>query len=192
MTSPETGNREPTAETPTPQPRIYAASLSDYNNGRLHGRWIDANQDVDAISEEIGDMLAGSRFDPAEEWAIHDYEGFGALRLSEYESLEDIAMLGQGIVRHGEVFAGFAAALDIAEWHRLLEFDDHYRGSWPSVEDYAVDLLEGIGIDLDEIGPEILQPYIRVDLEAFARDLSTDLILIEDATGGVHVLDRDL
>jgi hypothetical protein len=26
-------------------PRIYVASLSDYNNGVLHGRWIDASSD---------------------------------------------------------------------------------------------------------------------------------------------------
>lgn len=38
------------------QPRIYVASLSDYNSGNLHGRWIDAAQDAGdlhtAISED--------------------------------------------------------------------------------------------------------------------------------------------
>ena len=37
-------------------PRIYVASLSDYNAGHLHGRWIDADQDPDAIREEIAAM----------------------------------------------------------------------------------------------------------------------------------------
>ena len=35
------------------RPRIYAASLSDYNNGRLHGAWIDSDQDREAIGAAI-------------------------------------------------------------------------------------------------------------------------------------------
>ena len=69
--------------------QIYVASLSDYNNGRLHGRWIDANQDFQAIWDEIGEMLAGSQDDPADEHAIHDASGFGAYRVGEYDSIED-------------------------------------------------------------------------------------------------------
>lgn len=54
---------------------IYAASLSDYNNGILHGAWIDADEDVERMSGEITEMLADSpttkRYgEPAEEWAI--------------------------------------------------------------------------------------------------------------------------
>ena len=30
-----------------------------------------------------------------EEWAIHDYEGFGNISLDEYESIEYISKLGQ-------------------------------------------------------------------------------------------------
>jgi len=48
--------REDTAETP----RIYVASLADYNAGRLHGRWIDANQSADSIRDEIAQMLTES------------------------------------------------------------------------------------------------------------------------------------
>jgi hypothetical protein len=31
-------------------PRIYVACLSAYNNGHLHGWWIDADQEPDALS----------------------------------------------------------------------------------------------------------------------------------------------
>lgn len=41
-------------------PRIYVASLADYVNGKLHGRWIDATDDVDTVREEITAMLAAS------------------------------------------------------------------------------------------------------------------------------------
>ena len=65
----------------TDTPRIYVACLAAYNNGHLHGRWIDANQDPDAIQVEISAMLAASPIADAEEWAIHDYEGYEGARL---------------------------------------------------------------------------------------------------------------
>lgn len=46
----------------TYSPRIWVASLSDYNNGHLHGVWIDAAQDVDAIHDEIAAMLRDSKY----------------------------------------------------------------------------------------------------------------------------------
>jgi len=52
-------------------PRIYVASLADYNAGRLHGRWIDADRPAEAIREQIAQMLAESKAPVAEEWAIH-------------------------------------------------------------------------------------------------------------------------
>lgn len=43
-------------------PRIYVASLSDYNNGVLHGAWIDAEQDAEDIAAEVAEMLRGSKY----------------------------------------------------------------------------------------------------------------------------------
>lgn len=57
-------------------PRIYVACLASYNAGILHGRWIDAT-DAEVIHEGIEDMLSESQEPIPEEWAIHDYEGFG-------------------------------------------------------------------------------------------------------------------
>ncbi len=73
-------------------PRVYVASLSDYNAGVLHGRWIDADQDADAIHADIAQMLAESPTDKsAEEWAIHDYEGFHGITISEFEDIDTVA-----------------------------------------------------------------------------------------------------
>ena len=66
-------------------PKVYVACLAAYNNGILHGQWIEANQGKEGIQEEIQDMLSKSPIPGAEEWAIHDYEGFCGLRISEYE-----------------------------------------------------------------------------------------------------------
>lgn len=40
--------------------QIYVACLSAYNNGYLHGAWIDATQDENDILTEIQTMLAAS------------------------------------------------------------------------------------------------------------------------------------
>ena len=61
----------------TPTPRIYVACLAAYNNGILHGCWVDADQSFEDIWQEIRDMLASSPIPGAEEHAIHDYDGFG-------------------------------------------------------------------------------------------------------------------
>ena len=64
----------------TEKPRIYVACLAAYNNGYLHGAWVDATQDAWAIWGVVQKMLAASPVADAEEWAIHDHEGFGRLR----------------------------------------------------------------------------------------------------------------
>ena len=43
-------------------PRFYAACLASYNNGVLHGAWIDAGTDVDEMQDRVNDMLRASKF----------------------------------------------------------------------------------------------------------------------------------
>ena len=72
-------------------PSIYVACLSSYNEGVLHGCWIDATQGYDDIESKIRDMLSKSPCDGiAEEWAIHDYENFCGLEFSEYIGIDEI------------------------------------------------------------------------------------------------------
>ncbi len=66
-------------------PRIYVACLAAYNNGHLHGRWIDAAQDAEDIQSEISEMLSASPIPNAEEWAIHGATSKSHL-LSEVET----------------------------------------------------------------------------------------------------------
>lgn len=44
----------------TNTPRIYVACLASYNAGRLHGAWVDADQDPDDIEREVWAMLRKS------------------------------------------------------------------------------------------------------------------------------------
>ena len=57
-----------TAEITTP--RIYVACFAAYNNGYLHGAWIDATQGEWGIWDDIQKMLAASPIPEAEEHAI--------------------------------------------------------------------------------------------------------------------------
>ena len=78
-------------------PRVYVASLSDYNAGRLHGVWIDATDDLDTIWAHVQAMLAASASPGAEEWAIHDFEIPFGIGISEWESMESLLTLNEKI-----------------------------------------------------------------------------------------------
>lgn len=167
-------------------PRIYAASLSDYNNGILHGRWIDVTSDINDMQEAINEMLAASPTtarcgEPAEEWAIHDFDDFGDIRVDEHQGLAAIAKWAEGIKRHGESFAAWVAHVDDQSEGLIERFEDCYQGEWESIEAYAEHLLEELGAQrtIDE-APEWLQPYLKLDVEGFARDLELggDVIVI--------------
>ncbi len=64
--------------------RIYVADFGAYNSGHLHGVWINATDGLDDIKDQINTMLEESPVPDAEEYAIHDYEGFNGYRLGEY------------------------------------------------------------------------------------------------------------
>ena len=190
--TPEAQEAEPRAA-----PRIYVASLTDYNAGILHGEWIEANDDPETMQDSIDSMLAASpttrRYgDIAEEWAIHDYEGFGQLRLSEYEPLSKIAALASGITEHGMAFTAWVAHSG-SDSEQLERFDDHYLGEWASIEEFAESMIDDYGImdDIEKMVPEHIRPYLEIDIEALAQDLqySGDIIAIDKPDSGVWVFD---
>lgn len=152
-------------------PRIYVACLASYNAGRLVGRWIDAAQDADDLADEIREMLADSPIPNAEEWAVHDHEGFGPYRLGEYPNLEDVATLAQGIEEHGEPFAMYCA--NVGAIVDADEFAEAYCGEWDSGEDYAREFLADTGADI----PDWLTGY--VDYSAIWHDWTCEGFYIE-------------
>lgn len=123
-------------------PRIYVACLSAYNNGHLHGWWIDADQEPDALWLDIEDMLAESPMDDAEEWAIHDYENFGSIHIDEHEDLEQVCQWANLISEHREHKGAIAAYIDWAKDAGFEvsseEFQSRYCGHWDNGEDFAL------------------------------------------------------
>ena len=111
------------------RPRIYVASLADYNAGRLHGAWVDAAADPEDVRAAIAGVLGSSGEPGAEEWAIHDYDEFGGIPLGEYESVETVTALARGLVAHGEAFGAYVALVGVAHTEER-GFVEHYRGWW--------------------------------------------------------------
>lgn len=162
-------------------PRIYVACLASYNAGTLHGRWIDPAHEVEDIWREVRDMLASSPAEGAEEWAIHDFEGFGHVPLSEWEGIERVHELAVFIAENArfgsELLAHFCG--DLEESRNAL---DNYIGEFASLEDYALHVTE----ETTEI-PEGLRHYI--DYAAMARDIEIngDVFAIETGLEQTHV-----
>jgi antirestriction protein len=161
--------------------RIYVACLAAYNNGILHGRWIDATLGEDHIWDSIKAMLAESPIPGAEEYAIHDYEGFEGAALCEYSSVSHVAELAAFIEEHGAIAGKLVEYFgDLEEAKEALE--DRYCGVHSSVADFAQTLTE----ETTKI-PENLQYYI--DWERMARDLAMcDILAIETGFEEVHIL----
>ena len=162
--------------------RIYVADLAAYNNGQLHGVWINALDGLDEIQDQINNMLKNSPEDDAEEYALHDYEGFGGYRLSEYEGIERVHELAYFIDDNsgiaGKLLNHFNGDLDEAK----EAIEENYNGCFSSVADYAQELTE----DTSEI-PDHLAFYI--DYEKIGRDmeLSGDIYTITTAHDEVHI-----
>jgi antirestriction protein len=191
--------------------RIYVACLASYNAGTLHGAWIDATQGAEGIKEDIAKVLRASPFPnvtvncpdhtmftdspcalckgtgkvpSAEEFAIHDYEGFGNIKLSEFTHIDDVAAIAEALEEHDGAFE-----VAYANFHDLNEALDavreNYCGAYDSVTDYAEAFADDTGM-LSEM-PENLRCYF--DFEAFGRDmeLNGDIWSAADSSGQLHV-----
>lgn len=166
--------------------RIYVACLAAYNNGILHGRWIDATADADEMQEEINAMLAESPVEDAEEWAIHDTEGLPDT-IGEFSGLEPVAE-----------FAALAEDFDYIDVHDLTKIvadfgsveaardalEDGFCGIYDSFRDYADEHADEM-IACHDQQDSIIARYF--DYEAFARDLAMDMHTIDLKSGRVAI-----
>jgi antirestriction protein len=184
-----TFDHEPPKPTPpspdifaAPDPiRIYVACLAAYNNGHLHGSWIEVTDEA-TIWQAVQDMLAASPIEEmAEEWAIHDYEGFAGAEVGEYFSFANVVELAEYITERGELGAEvlnyYGGNIEDAKARY-----DEYAGEYDSLADYAEEFTEQSG----ETIPERLAPYI--DYKAMAHDYEQSGDFLTFRTGGsVHI-----
>ena len=159
--------------------QIYVASLSDYNAGILHGKWIEIeDKDINDIQDEINQILADSPYakkygEPAESWAIHDFE-LGGIRISEYEDLKTIIAIVEALCEHGEAFAIYYNDVSDLE-SATSNFEEAYQGEYETMLAYGTEIFDEL---YAHSIPESLRGYI--DYEAFARDLEAEGYYIED------------
>ena len=138
-------------------PKVYMACLGCYNEGRLHGSWIDADQ-----LEMRYELAEGENPDFAkctilhhDEWAIHDYDGIPAI--GEHPDIDYLIKVMRCIEEHGEAFLEWFNLDPYNKSHHddLSEaFQDAYAGKWDSKEEFAEDFAESMGyIDSNSTNP---------------------------------------
>ena len=137
-------------------PRAYFVSLSDYNDGKSVGKWIEISDysDGDEVMQEIYDFLDaldekddGNR----EEYAIHDYEGFGKEYYSPSMGEEDFDNILDGY----QSLESAEFPIEVVEEYRsnngtgselysdtLREMEDKSLWNGENREDYAYHLVE--------------------------------------------------
>lgn len=171
--------------------RIYVACLASYNNGVLHGAWIDASADADEMQAEVDAILRTSKFPnvtvehegktvpSAEEYAIHDHEGPFLADIKEYAGLAEVARRMALAETLEDKFDDDAADLfDAYIDHHGAGYctdaddicsaiEDAYRGKHDSIEAYVEEMAEETGM-LNEV-PENLRYYF--DFAALGRDM---------------------
>jgi antirestriction protein len=170
-------------------PSIYVASLSDYVAGMYHGVWIELDEDTDTeeVRDEIADMLKASPNPDAEEFAIHDYEGFGSVRLSEWEQIERVVLLSHLVAEHGEGMVSAYVNCVVGD-HTSFSADDigdSYEGKHGSPEEFAQSLIIDEGLGYRSLSPDQAKELADVlDWDAIANDLSDTFQYVEH---GGHV-----
>src|SRR6202012_2439559 len=129
---------------------------------------------------EIQEILAKSPIENAEEFAIHDYDGFDNVSLSEHESIETVVELAFFITEHGELGAALLGDYSVEEAGRLLQ--ENYYGAYESEVDFAYEVIEEY---YSNALPENLMFYF--DYVAFTRDLFINDYFSIEASHKVHV-----
>ena len=154
--------------------RFYAACLESYNNGRLHGAWIDATGDAEEMGKAVEAMLKASPYPHAEEWAIHDYDDEHGLisHFGEYGGVDHIAEVMAAMEGLEDDYNDAILPLLInwvsdkvsepSEWASILQ--DSFLGTYTDAEDYAIESSEGSMGDI----PDHIKNYI--DFKEMARD----------------------
>lgn len=189
-------------------PRLYVACLASYNNGVLHGRWIEASSDVDEMQDEINAMLRESKFPnvtvkcpecegiagiscdtcnstgsvpSAEEWAMHDSEDLPSC-FGEYPGLQAIADYVEFLEDHDDHDEDDLRAI-FEDYRSADDASDAMRDRFVTIcesfRDYADEYADEVV--LSECSNETAKQYFNY--ESFARDLKHDYNVIDVPSG---------
>lgn len=173
-------------------PKVWVACLAAYNNGYLHGEWVDAAVEPEELWESINHVLATSPIPNAEEWAFHDYENFEGLRIGEYEGVERTTQLARFIASHGRPFAlwfehngGYEPLEDAGE-----AFEGSFVGQFDTEGSMQDRLYDSLGIEhYEETAwqhlPDWVENYMQFNMESYTHDMicGGELFVIQNEYG---------
>jgi len=163
-----------------PEPKIYVANLSAYNNGRMLGAWVSPLQydSFDKFAKRIKEVTRDT-VEYADEIAVHDYDYLPS-SMGEYPDIEgiydfchqveDSFLCLDALIAYAEYMCGS----DVTQIN-FDEAEDLYCGEWDSFKEYAENYCNEVG-DLQSI-PEHLQYYF--DMDSYARNLEHDYHVVE-------------
>ena len=175
-----------------PDVGAYFACLAAYNNGRLHGAWVDLEEATTAeeIQECIDWILATSPEPGAEERAMHDHAGLpDCLSRTEWPDLADLAAYGEALQEIGDDADDLEAFRlwcdDRGEIVDVDAFREAYNGHHDSGADFACELADDLGL----IPEGITWPLSCIDWEHAWRELEIggDYTAERASSGGVHI-----
>lgn len=150
-----------------------------------------ADTDIQTVEAPCPDCNGTGKVPSAEEWAIHDYEGFGGWKLSESEDIDSIAAYAEAISDLDDSESeAFQAWVDnqpgyTVDCDSLESFWEEYQGFHKSLADYAYDYIE----QTDSL-PKDLPAFIKsnIDYEGIGRDFELDGdIWTHQGEHGLHV-----
>ena len=151
-------------------PRIYVGTYAKYNDGNLAGKWIDLSKYEYEEFVDACRKLHKDEKDP--EFMVQDYENYpekwyheaGLPTKEEFEKINEFYMMDDDRKAAYEAYVNYTNDDDIEH------FEDAYQGKFNSAEDFAYDLVDGIG--WDGVGKNNLEMYF--DYDSFGRDLMYD------------------
>ena len=149
-------------------PRIYIACLASYNNGKLHGAWIDIDEDTeeDELVEEIKEKVLETSPTPnAEEYEIRDSEGFGEFNIGTGTPLKELIQI-LCLLEEFEEVANAAATIE----DNLGTIEDLCQKYYRTIEGYrefAEEVLEERQHSLDDV-------WDFIDFESYGEFLVED------------------
>lgn len=139
-----------------------------------------------ALTVDLCFVCGGKGVTPsAEEWAVHDYEGFEGLDPGEYPGLPTLVLWAKMLAQHGEAWSEYV------DWQcdsaTEEDFNERYQGEFDSPADFAQELFENL-YNLDASMPHELRYHINWD--SVARDMryGGDFYFSDDY-GPCHVFD---
>jgi len=162
---------------------------------------------------DCGHCNGSGQVESAEEWAIHDYDGFAHMGLGENESFAKVAAIAEKLEEHGAAFAAWynwsdACYDDSPDLSFLESFTDEYQGEWDDEEAFGAHLYEDCYGDPDEMEDpngyghkKVRHPlagYMSHAVDAWAKDLfrggdysSVEAHPYDDNAYGIYVFRKD-